>query len=224
MGVKVRWLGQCDYLETLSRMRAFTDARDDGTVDEFWLLEHPPVFTLGQSGKREHLLAPGEIPVIQSDRGGQVTYHGPGQLVAYVLLDLRRTGIGVRQLVSAMEASMIEVLAGYGVAAAARPEAPGVYVLDGAGQPGAKIGSLGLRVRRGRSYHGLALNCAMDLEPFVRINPCGLIGQDVTQLSDLVGREVPVEEVAPALCQSLGRELNLDLEAVGGEPALDMLR
>ncbi len=193
-------------------MREFTDSRDEGTADELWLLEHPPVFTLGQNGKREHVLAPGEIPVIQSDRGGQVTYHGPGQLVIYVLLDLRRAGIGVRQLVSALETAMIDLLAGYAVEARARPEAPGVYVVDAHGHPGAKIGSLGLRVRRGRSYHGLSLNCEMDLEPFARINPCGMAGQDVTQLSDLVGRRVPPAEVAPRLCRFLADTLGLVLD------------
>lgn len=211
MRLCIRQLGRCEYLTALTRMREYTDARDDRTPDELWLVEHPPVFTLGQSGKREHILAAGDIPVIQSDRGGQVTFHGPGQLVLYVLLDLRRAGIGVRQLVSALEASMIAVLADHDVEAVARPEAPGVYVVDAGGRPGAKIGSLGLRVRRGRSYHGLSLNCDMDLEPFQRINPCGLIGQEVTQLSDLLGRSVPPAAVAPRLCRALAGTLGLEL-------------
>jgi lipoyl(octanoyl) transferase len=172
--------GLQDYPATWAAMRAFTDARETSTPDELWLLEHPPVFTLGQAGRLEHLLAPGTIPVIQTDRGGQVTYHGPGQLVAYLLLDLRRAGIGVKRLVERLEQSVIDLLAEYGVAAERRTDAPGVYVA------GAKIASLGLRVRNGCSYHGLALNVDMDLEPFSRINPCGYAGLAVTQLVDQI--------------------------------------
>jgi lipoyl(octanoyl) transferase len=178
-GAVVRRLGRLDYLTAFAAMQAFTDARDATTLDELWVLEHPPVFTLGMNGKPEHLLAPGDIPVIQVDRGGQVTYHGPGQLVVYVLLDLRRTQRGVRQLVTLLEQSVVDLLAFYGIQGYARPEAPGVYVNQ------AKIAALGLRIRRGCSYHGLSLNVAMDLEPFQRINPCGYPGLQVTQLCEL---------------------------------------
>ncbi|MFA5939034.1 MAG: lipoyl(octanoyl) transferase LipB [Sinimarinibacterium sp.] len=195
----VRQLGRVGYEEALARMRAFTDARDAQTPDEIWMLEHPPVFTQGQAGKAEHLLAPGGIAVVQSDRGGQVTYHGPGQLVVYFLLDLNRLGFGIRSLVSRIEQAMVEVLGGYGIAAHADPAAPGVYVDHAGGQAGrAKIGSLGLRVRRGCSYHGLSLNVAMDLEPFARINPCGYRGLRMTQVSDLGGPD-RVETVATDL-------------------------
>jgi len=162
-------------------MRAFTDSRDERTEDQLWLTEHEPVFTQGQAGKPEHLLAPGDIEVVQSDRGGQVTYHGPGQIVGYLLFDLRRMGLTVRGLVSGIENAMIALLADHHIEAAPRADAPGVYVGD------AKIGSLGLRVRRGCCYHGLALNVNMDLEPFSRINPCGLLDIAVTQTADLGG-------------------------------------
>lgn len=192
----VRALGLQDYAPMLARMRAFTDARGAETPDEIWMLEHPPVFTQGQAGKAEHVLAAGDIPVVQADRGGQVTYHGPGQLVVYFLLDLQRLGYGIRSLVTRIEQAMIDVLAGYGIAAHADREAPGVYVDGAGGLPGrAKIGSLGLRVRRGCSYHGLALNVAMDLEPFSRINPCGYSGLRMTQIADLGGPR-SVEAVA----------------------------
>ncbi|MGD8415824.1 MAG: lipoyl(octanoyl) transferase LipB [Pseudomonadales bacterium] len=174
-------LGRSGYEAVFADMRAYTDGRDEDTPDQIWLTEHERVFTQGQAGKPEHLLMPGDIPVVQSDRGGQVTYHGPGQIVGYLLFDIRRLGLSVRDLVSGIEQSMIRVLGGYGIAAAARPDAPGVYVA------GAKIGSLGLRVRRGCSYHGLALNVNMDLEPFSRINPCGLTDTTVTQIVDLGG-------------------------------------
>jgi len=162
-------------------MQAFTDARTESTADEIWLTEHPPVYTLGLAGRRTHLLRDNGIAVIAVDRGGQVTYHGPGQLVVYALLDLARRRLGVRALVSALENAVIATLAGYGIAAKCRPKAPGVYVDD------AKIASLGLRVRRGCSYHGLALNVNMDLTPFARINPCGFEGIAVTQVADLGG-------------------------------------
>ena len=179
-----RDLGLLPYEPVLAAMRRFTDQRTAETGDEVWLVEHPAVFTQGQAGKAEHLLVPGEIPVVQTDRGGQVTYHGPGQLVAYLLLDVRRLGIGVRELVTRIEHSLIELLASFDVHAAARPDAPGVYV------DGAKIASLGLRIRNGRSFHGLALNVDMDLAPFRRINPCGYAGLAMTQLRDQAG---PIE-------------------------------
>ena len=177
----VRELGLVEYTPTWQAMQRFTDNRDPSTCDEIWLLEHAPVFTQGQAGKAEHLLLPGEIPVVQADRGGQVTYHGPGQLVVYLLLDVRRLGFGVRELVNRIELSLIDLLGSYGVEAVAKPDAPGVYV------DGAKIASLGLRIRNGRSFHGLALNVDMDLEPFRRINPCGYAGLRMTQLRDLTG-------------------------------------
>ena len=177
----VRELGLVEYLPTWQAMQHFTNNRGPQTADEVWLLQHFPVFTQGQAGKAEHVLFPGDIPVIQVDRGGQVTYHGPGQLVGYLLLDVRRLGFGVRELVNRIEHSLIDLLAGYGVEAAAKPDAPGVYV------DGAKIASLGLRIRNGCSFHGLALNVDMDLEPFQRINPCGYAGLKMTQLRDLVG-------------------------------------
>lgn len=184
--LRTRWLGVRDYGEMHSAQRAFTDRRGPDTRDELWLLEHPPVFTQGQAGRAEHLLAAGDIPVVQSDRGGQITYHGPGQLIVYLLLDCRRRGLGVRRLVTAIEEAVIDTLGSLGVEAVARRDAPGVYV------DGAKIAALGLRVRRGCSYHGLALNLDADLAPFARINPCGMAGLPVTRLVDLVD---PVELV-----------------------------
>ena len=175
----VRHLGQVDYRSTWERMQQFTAARTGETADELWFLEHPPVFTLGMAGRREHLLAPGDIPVVMTDRGGQVTYHGPGQLVVYTLIDLRRARLGVRDLVTALEQSVIQYAATLGVTASARREAPGVYVA------GRKLASVGIRIRRGCSYHGLALNVNMDLEPFQRINPCGYAGLAMVQLSDI---------------------------------------
>ena len=198
--IVVRHLGRRDYLPTLEAMQRFTARRDENTPDELWLVEHPPVYTLGQAGKREHLLNPGEIPVIPVDRGGQVTYHGPGQVVIYLLLDLRRRGLGVRELVTRMEQAVIDLLAEEGIAARARADAPGVYVGE------AKIAALGLRVKRGRSYHGLALNVAMDLEPFTRINPCGYAGLATTQLADL-GVAADWDTMADRLCGSLLRRL-----------------
>lgn len=176
----LRELGLVDYAPTLEAMKAFTDARDADTPDELWLLQHPRVFTQGQAGKAEHLLAPGDIPVIQVDRGGQVTYHGPGQWVIYLMVDIRRRKFGVRDLVDLIEQSIVQLLAEYAIDAAAEPAAPGVYV---AGQ---KIAALGLRVRRGCSYHGLSLNVDMDLEPFGRINPCGYEGLQVTSMANLL--------------------------------------
>ena len=194
--VLVRRLGRRDYRETWEAMREFTDARTPTTASELWMLEHNPVFTQGQAGKPEHLLNPGSIPVIQSDRGGQVTYHGPGQIVIYLLLSLREAGLGVRGLVSAMEDSVIALLGQHDVLAQARPDAPGVYVGD------AKIAALGLRVRRGYTYHGLSLNVDMDLEPFSRINPCGYRDMPVTQARDL-GISTPLPELATTLIEQL---------------------
>lgn len=198
--VGVRELGLIEYQAAWQAMQHFTNTRDADSGDEIWLLQHPPVFTQGQAGKAEHLLFPGEIPVVQVDRGGQVTYHGPGQLVGYLLLDVRRLGIGVRELVSRIERSLIDLLAGYDVEAVAKPDAPGVYV------GGAKIASLGLRIRNGRSFHGLALNVDMDLEPFRRINPCGYAGLPMTQLRDLIG-PIDISEVADRLRDHLVRQL-----------------
>ncbi|MBD8708524.1 lipoyl(octanoyl) transferase LipB [Pseudomonas sp. CFBP 13711] len=196
-----RELGLTDYEPTWQAMKRFTDGRDRETADEVWLVQHPPVFTQGQSGKPEHLLLPGDIPVVQVDRGGQVTYHGPGQLVAYLLLDVRRLGFGVRELVTRIERSLIDLLASYGVDAAAKPDAPGVYV------DGAKIASLGLRIRNGCSFHGLALNVDMDLDPFKRINPCGYAGLAMTQLREQAG---PIEfaEVSARLRAQLVKHLD----------------
>lgn len=175
----MRKLGRRHYLPTWRAMREFTDRRDDSTPSELWQVEHPPVFTQGQAGRSEHLLAPGDIPVVQTDRGGQVTYHGPGQLVIYLLISLREAGVGIRGLVSVIEAAIIQTLDVHGVRADARRDAPGVYV------DGRKIASLGLRVRRGCTYHGLALNVSNDLTPFSRINPCGYAGLEVTSTQKL---------------------------------------
>lgn len=185
-----------DYAPTLQAMKTFTDARGENTPDELWLLQHPPVFTQGQAGRAEHLLAPGDIPVIQVDRGGQVTYHGPGQWVVYLMVDLRRRGLGVRNLVDMIERSIVALLAEYRIEAAPDPAAPGVYVA------GEKIASLGLRVRRGCSYHGLSLNVDMDLEPFRRINPCGHAGLRVTSMATLLpDRLIDMESVGKRLLQ-----------------------
>jgi len=188
-----RELGLVAYEPTLQAMQDFTDARRPEDLDQLWLLQHPRVFTQGQAGKAEHVLAPGDIPVIQVDRGGQVTYHGPGQWVLYLMLDLRRRGWGVRDLVDTIESSIVLLLAEYGINAVPRPEAPGVYV--GA----AKIASLGLRVRRGCSYHGLSLNVDMDLEPFGRINPCGHRGLEVTSMARLLPGAVDLDAVGRRL-------------------------
>lgn len=197
----MRHLGLVEYLPTLEAMRSFTAERDASSPDEIWLLQHPRVFTQGQAGKPEHLLAPGDIPVIQVERGGQVTYHGPGQLVAYLMLDLRRRKLGVRELVTAMELALVDVLAGYGIEAAPKADAPGVYVA------GEKIASLGLRVRNGCSFHGLALNVDMDMSPFWRINPCGYAGLKMVQLKDLVDAPPALDEVAQRLEGALRERL-----------------
>jgi lipoyl(octanoyl) transferase len=206
--VVLRRLGRRPYRAVWTAMRDFTDRRDDATPDEVWLVEHPPVFTLGVNAAREHLLAPGEIEVVETDRGGQVTYHGPGQLVMYPLLDLRRYGLGPRSLVSLLERSTVRLLADFAIDAAARDDAPGVYVA------GRKIASIGLRIRRGASYHGLALNVAMDLAPFARINPCGHADLAVTSLQ----AEGGPQETA-AVGERLAAILLRELEAAGGTPA-----
>lgn len=188
----IRWLGRVPYEPTWRSMQQFTDTRSAQTADEIWLLEHDPVFTLGMNADRSHVLAPGDIPVIQIDRGGQVTYHGPGQLVIYPLIDVRRAGLGVRGLVTALERAVIDYAARFGIKAICRADAPGVYV------EGRKLASVGLRIRRGGSYHGLALNVDMDLAPFARINPCGYAGLQMTQLAELGGPN-QIEQVAQEL-------------------------
>lgn len=197
----IRHLGQVEYEPTWRAMEKFTLERGPGTPDEFWFLEHPPVFTLGLAGKMEHVLAPGDIPVVHIDRGGQVTYHGPGQLVVYPLIDLKRLKLGVRALVEALENAVIDTLGGYRIHARGRRDAPGVYV------DARKVCSIGIRVRRGCSYHGIAFNVAMDLEPFHRINPCGYAGLEMTQVSALGGpdsvRRV-ADDLTPALLERLG--------------------
>jgi lipoyl(octanoyl) transferase len=202
----VRHLGRQPYQPVWQAMQRFTDARTPGSIDELWVLEHDPVFTQGQAGKPEHVLMPGDIPVVAVDRGGQVTYHGPGQIVAYPLLDLRRLGIGVRDLVCRIEQAIIDTCAHYGVVAERRAGAPGVYV--GA----AKVAALGLRVRRGCSFHGLAFNIAMDLAPFLRINPCGFQGLEVTQLSALGGPS-DLDAVATVLIAQLAKAFGFTVAA-----------
>lgn len=192
----IRRLGQVEYEPTWRAMQAFTAQRVADTPDELWLLEHPPVYTQGQAGKPEHLIAATDIPVVPIDRGGQITYHGPGQLVAYLLVDLRRRGYGVRELVTRMEQAVIDLLAAEGVTAERQAGAPGVYVA------GAKIAALGLRVRHGCTYHGLALNVDMDLAPFAAINPCGYAGLAVTQCRDL-GLAFSVPQAEQALTHAL---------------------
>ena len=177
----IRQLDTMNYSEVWQAMKSFTDSRDETTADELWLVEHPAVFTQGQAGKEEHLLVPGDIEVVKVDRGGQVTYHGPGQLVIYVMVNLRRKSIGVRQLVTLIENSIVAALTDYDINAYAKPDAPGVYVDE------KKVASLGLRVRKGCSFHGLAINVNMDLSPFLRINPCGYAGLEMVQTADIKG-------------------------------------
>ncbi len=206
----VRDLGRQPYAPVWHAMQRFTDAREEATPDEVWLVEHDPVFTLGQAGKPEHVLAPGDIPVIHVDRGGQVTYHGPGQIVAYPLLDLRRLGIGVRDYVCKLEQTVIDTLAEWNIGAERQAGMPGVYVA------GAKIASLGVRVRHGRTFHGLAFNVAMDLEPFHRINPCGYAGLRMTSVLDLGGPS-GLDAVKPVLLEQMSRQFGLVLRP---DPAL----
>lgn len=196
----MQYLGQRDYATVWQLMREHTDRRDQGSDDEFWILEHPPVFTLGQAGRYEHVLDPGDIPVVRSDRGGQVTYHGPGQIVVYTLVDLRRLHIGVRAFVENLELAVIDLLAAYGIRAMGRREAPGVYV------NGRKIASVGLRVRNGCSYHGLAFNVGLDMAPFARINPCGYPSLEITSLAAL-GISLDVWDAGRLLSERLARRL-----------------
>jgi lipoyl(octanoyl) transferase len=209
----LRHLGIAEYEPVWREMQTFTDLRDKSTPDQLWLVQHPAVFTQGQAGKAEHLLTPGDIPVIQVDRGGQVTYHGPGQIVAYPLIDIRRKGIGVREFVNRIEATIINVLAKFDVEGRRVAGAPGIYV------DGNKIASLGLRVRRGCTFHGLAFNVDMDLEPFQRINPCGYAGLQVTQLADLavVDLQQVENQLIEGLVQQLGYSEVLELETNRGQ-------
>lgn len=200
LNLHVKHLGLVDFEPTWRAMQAFTAARTGDTPDEIWLLQHAPVFTLGLAGKREHILCESAIPIIAIDRGGQVTYHGPGQLVAYLLLDLKRRGYGVRELVNRMEQAIIDLLADYGIPAERRAKAPGVYIA------GAKIAALGLRIKHGMSYHGLALNVDMDLAPFSYINPCGYEGLEVMQLS-MLGIDTSLDAVARELAVKLENTL-----------------
>lgn len=202
-GLVVRDLGLQTYAPVWHAMQEFTNTRNGETPDEIWFTEHNPVFTLGLNTAPEHLLAPGDIPVVQIDRGGQVTYHGPGQLMIYPLIDLRRAGLGVRELVTALEQSVVDLAASYGIEAASRREAPGVYV------DGVKLASIGLRIRRGASFHGMALNVNMDLEPFGRINPCGFQGLEVTDLGRL-GGDNDLAAVREHLLPYLLRHLRMD--------------
>jgi len=201
--VYVRHLGRQSYEPIWQRMQTFTDVRDENDPDEIWLVEHEPVFTQGQAGKDEHVLAPGDIPVIKVDRGGQVTYHGPGQQMLYVLFNLRRLKIGVRELVTWLEECIIDLLKEYDIEAYAKPDAPGVYVND------CKVASLGLRVRRGCSFHGLALNVNMDLAPFLRINPCGYAGMQMVQTKDLNGPQ-NVEDAGHGLVKHMLKRLQAE--------------
>ncbi|WP_257281676.1 lipoyl(octanoyl) transferase LipB [Endozoicomonas sp. ISHI1] len=216
MKLNIRYLGRQPYEPVFEAMKAFSEQRDEQTVDEFWFVEHDPVFTQGQAGKPEHVLAPGDIPVVQVDRGGQVTYHGPGQLVVYLLMDVRRSGSGPRKVVSAIENAIIKVLASYGVESCARPDAPGVYI------DGAKIAALGLRFRQMRSYHGLSINLDMDLEPFTRINPCGYEGLQVAQLREFQN-PVQWDEVSSRLLECLMEELGYnEAQTLKEEAELDL--
>ncbi len=199
----IRHLGEVYYHETWRKMQDFTDDRVPETADEFWFLQHPSVYTLGKNGKAEHVLNPQDTPVVNSDRGGQVTYHGPGQIVVYALIDLTRLKMGVRELVTVLEQSIIDLLASYGIESSAKREAPGVYVNN------AKIAALGLRVRKGCSFHGLALNVDMNLEPFSRINPCGYEGLQVTQLKDFVA-DINIDKVMTDLQQILLKNLSYE--------------
>ena len=213
----VRELGIADYEPVWQAMKTYTDTRDKQSADELWFVEHPPVFTQGQAGKAEHVLAPGDIPVVKVDRGGQVTYHGPGQLVAYVMFDLKRMKLGVRDLVHGTEECIINVLAKWGVEAIADPEAPGVYV------EGKKIASVGMRVRKGCSFHGLGLNLSADLSPFLRINPCGYAGMEITRLSDLSGyTSEQINLVKQQLAEAYSERFNMsNTGQVEGLPVLE---
>lgn len=201
--VVVRYWGLCDYADIFQRMQIFNQTRQPDTADEIWMLQHHPVFTLGLNGKAEHVLDAGNIPLIKTDRGGQVTYHGPGQLIIYILFDVRRNGLGIRDIVSRLECSVIHYLASENIVAVARKDAPGVYV------QGQKIAALGLRVKSGSCYHGLSLNVNMDLTPFTRINPCGYAGMEVTSLQRL-GLQISVEQVAWALLKNIQYQFGIE--------------
>ena len=218
MSIHVRNLGPTEYEPVWRAMQAFTNERDADTPDEIWFTEHEPVFTLGVNAAQEHVLAPGDIPVVQIDRGGQVTYHGPGQLMIYPLLDLRRAGLGVRPLVSALEQTVVDLAEQFGIEAAARADAPGVYV------NGVKLASIGLRIRRGSSFHGMALNVDVDLEPFSRINPCGFTNLEVTDLARL-GAERDLDSVRSRLLPLFLRHIGMqDTDIVQGETRLPLSR
>ena len=201
--MKTRFRGREDYVPLWHEMQDFTDTRDENTPDEIWFCEHPPVFTLGLNAAKEHLLAPGDIPVVQIDRGGQVTFHGPGQLMIYPLIDIRRASIGVRKLVTALEQCVVDLAADYGVEAAARADAPGVYV------EGKKLASVGLRIRRGASFHGMALNVDVDLEPFSRINPCGYEELEMTDLHRL-GIDLQMKDTSEKILPHFLQHLDLN--------------
>lgn len=201
--VTVRYFGVCDYADIFQRMQLFNQSRNADTADEIWLLQHWPVFTLGLNGKAEHVLDAGDIPVIKTDRGGQVTYHGPGQLIIYTLFDVRRNQLGIRDMVTRLELSVIDFLASQNIEAVARKDAPGVYV------QGKKIAALGLRIKSGGSYHGLSLNVDVDLSPFSRINPCGYAGLEVTSLQQL-GLRYSVDDVAKELLKNLQHQFGIE--------------
>ena len=205
----VRYLGTRDYSETFALMKNFNEQRDQSTADEIWLLQHHPVFTQGQAGKEEYILVPGDIPVVKSDRGGHVTYHGPGQITAYVLVDLKRLKMGVRDLVSLIEQALVDTLQHWQISAAPRRDAPGVYT-----ESGDKIASLGLRIRKGCSYHGLNFNVSMDLSPWQRINPCGL-GVAMTQMADLIHNPPSIEQVMEQLAHNLTAGLGYNAHQIG---------
>lgn len=205
----VRYLGTRDYSETFALMKNFNEQRDQSTTDEIWLLQHNPVFTQGQAGKEEYILVPGDIPVVKSDRGGHVTYHGPGQITAYVLVDLKRLKMGVRDLVTLIEQALVDTLQHWQISAAPRRDAPGVYT-----ESGDKIASLGLRIRKGCSYHGLNFNVSMDLSPWQRINPCGL-GVAMTQMADLIHNPPSIEQVMEQLAHNLTAGLGYNAHQIG---------
>lgn len=203
MSLLVKHLGQADYVSTWQAMKAFTDTRTADTPDELWLLEHPPVFTLGQAGKPEHILNAGDTPIVKTDRGGQVTYHGPGQLTGYCLVDLKRANLGARAFVELIEDILVDTLVMLDIPAQANRDAHGVYVL------GKKIASLGFRIRKGCSYHGFSLNVNMDLSPFSRINPCGHVGLQMTQVHDFLRNDTPsLEDIGQSIAQLLQERLN----------------
>ncbi len=206
--MKTVFRGRQDYIPLWREMQNFTDTRDENTADEIWFVEHPPVFTMGLNASEEHLLAPGDIPVVQIDRGGQVTYHGPGQLMVYPLIDIKRANIGVRKLVTALEQSVVDLAAEHEVSAAARADAPGVYV------NGDKLASVGLRIRRGASFHGMALNVDVDLEPFTRINPCGYAELQMTDLKRL-GIKLSLENASTKLLPHFLQHLGVSPAARG---------